>query len=781
MFFTKEEYDDVTLSELLGDHDIATEEYTPKRLGFLGILKNFFLFILVSAVAGGLLSIPPLMGVSGGMMAAVPVADYWKNLPAELPKVVIGEHNFIYDKNGEPIAEVWTEDRVPAKSLKDISPFAIQGLIDTEDQRFYDNKGFDPRGTLRAALSGKGGGSGITQQLVKNLQFYNLLGRSKQSDAVQQTYTRKIKELKMSLEYEKTHTKEEILLNYFNTVAFGGPNTSGIETASQYIFGKAAKDLTLAEAAALVGSAQNPSLHNLTKSGANPTWKDRQAIVLERMLAEGHITEKQAKDAKAEKLKIILKTSKGGNCYSSKYPFYCDYVMEYLLNSPRLGATEEERQAVLTKGGLHIKTHLDPQAMDMVTKYLKDGYGTTNRIIAPTAIVEPGTGGVVAFGANRDYGDGEGKTTINLANRPSGEGSSYKLFTLAAALNAGLTESDLDFPSAGCPLDPGPGYDAPAGGFKNSNSCNLQGGPMNYKQATAFSSNTWYVTLEMRIGVDKVKEFSKSVGLSAPDSITKRSLAYTLGTVGNTPIADAAAYATFINKGVYCPATPLISMTYSDGRAPAFPDGYNPAADACRAVMSPKSAGIVLKALRANVSGEVPGAFGLAANIDGWDNGGKSGTNQGTNTTWAHVTPYYAIFTNVYDMEKPARGIEGVIFQGSYHAWYENTGRDVATYFMRNMLEGKAKKSLAFDDPDTAFKPTPVNESDFFTVPSVVGMTPEAALNAMRHLGIQANVSKTYKPLPAGFPPGLIVAQSIPAGEKLSKSTQKTVELYIGK
>lgn len=775
----KDKYEEVTLSELLGDYDIATEE-GPRLVGFFKMVNAFVGLIVCSVLAGVLVSVYPLMAVSAGMVAAEPVADYWKNIPSELPEVVIGEHNFIYDKNGAEIAEVWTEDRVPVASLKDINPLAVQGLIDTEDQRFYQNKGFDPKGTARAALTGRGGGSGITQQLVKNLQFYNLLGREKQGEAIEQSYARKIKELKMAMEYEKTHTKDEILLKYFNTVAFGGPNTYGIQTASQYFFGKDAKDLTLAEAAALVGSTNNPVVNNLAKPEAKNFWKDRQTVVLDRMVAEDHITQAQADKAKAEELKIVLKKSKGGNCYSSKYPFFCDYVMEYLMKNPRLGETEEERQTVLAKGGLHIKTTMDPNAMDMIADYLKEGHGNENRIIAPTAIVEPGTGAVIAFGANRSYGNGEGKTTINLADRASGEGSAYKLFTLAAALNSGMTEADLNF-SSECPLKPGPQYDSPPNGFKNSNSCELQGGKMDYKKATALSSNTWYVTLEMMIGVEEVKKFSKSVGLAAPKDITDRSLSYTLGSVGNTPIQDAAAFATFINKGVYCPPVPVTSITYSDGKAPAMPDSFNPATQACRAVMSPHNAGIVLKALRANVSGEIPNAFGLKANIAGWDNGGKSGTNQGTNTTWAHVSPYYSIFTNVYDMDKPTRGIEGVIYRGEYHAWYENTGQKVGVHFMKTMLEGKEKKNLDFDNPDNNFKTVPVNQSDFFTVPSVIGMTPEEALNAMRNLGIEAYVSKTYKPLPAGYQEGLIVAQSVAPGETLSKGTQKKIELFIGK
>jgi membrane peptidoglycan carboxypeptidase len=765
---------------LLSSDGLQTEVKDNKRPKLKKVSSSITV-LAIGCIMGMVGLIFPMIGLSGAAMVSEPFAEAWKAIPSELEDIAIAERTVFYDKTGAPFAELWDENRIELETLDEINSHSKEALINTEDKRFYEHNGFDFLGTLRAAATRHGGGSGITQQLIKNLLFYNLLGKegSKES-ATEQTLDRKLQELKLAMEYEKKYTKDEILLKYFNTVSFGSPTVYGIETASRYFFNKPAKDLTLAESTALVGTAQNPVKYNMKNPEAKPFWTKRQKQVLDRMVAEKTITQAEAEKAKNTELVFSIQESSTGNCHSSKYPMYCEYTLEYLSKSPRLGETQEERDTIIARGGLQVTTHLDPVALETAERILKEGYGTTNRIVAPTAIVEPGTGGVLAIAQNRDWGVGEGRTELIAPNIPSGEGSTYKIFTLAAALNEGKTEEDLTFGSE-CPLQPGPDYDSPPGGFKNSNSCGLQGGVLDYKQATAFSSNTWYITLEMDIGVEAVKEFSRSVGLSAPDYMGPRSLAYTLGVVGNSPINLAAATATFANKGVYCPATPVVKISYSDGSVPAIPDTYNPELDSCRAVMSPHNAGVVLKAMRANVSGEVPGAFGLAGNIAGHDSGGKSGTNQEQNVAWIHITGRYSVFTNTYDMDRPANGVNGVWFRGYSRRWSDNTARQSASDILRELLAGKPNAPLAFDETDTTFDKTPLNESDFFTVPSVAGLPPEQAVSILQSVGIITNVSKEFKPLPAGYSQGVVVQQSIAAGEKLAKGTKKEIILFLGK
>lgn len=754
-----------------------------ERRGFKHVMKALAGLVACSVLAGALLSVPPLMVMSGATQVAEPLAEAWKALPAQLDEesIVIGERSVILDKNGDEFAEFWSEDRIQLDSLDDISDYAKSALVNTEDKRFYDHGGVDLSGTARAALRG-GGGSGITQQLVKNLQFYNLAGTAEsKEDSVEHSYARKLRELKLAVGYEENHTKDEILLQYFNTVAVGGPNTYSIESAANYFFGKSAKDLDLAESSALVGTVQNPAGYNMGSSDeeVKKRWKGRQKVVLGRMVAEGTITQDEADEAYEQELKIKKKTSGSGNCSSSEYQYYCDLVLKELRSSPKLAETREERDAIIAKGGLTIKTHLDPKANKAMNDYLSGAFGDQNRVVGATALVQPGTGGIIATGANRQYGEGEGKTTLNLANQPAGTGSTYKMVTLAAAFESGMSESDLKFKSQ-CPFRPGSNYDSPPGGFGNSNGCGFQAGTLDYQKATAWSSNTWFLTLATKTGMDNVISMSKDLGLSVPDSINERSLSLVIGSTENSPIDMAAAYATFANGGIYCPPKAIESYEYSDGTSPAVPDSYKPESDSCRRVMSPHTASAVLKAMRANTyPGYVDGAFGTKAKIDGYDAVGKSGTNQNLNYTWAQVSKDYSMFIDVYDMDSPASGLRSFYFKG------RTVSSNIATVAGADVLKsvvnatGAKGGRLDYNNGDKTLDPVEIEKREYFTVPSMLGLTPEEARAYGDSLDIPVRISKTKKPAPEDYSSGVIVEQSLKGGMELPKGTEKELILYV--
>lgn len=758
---------------------IATVEEVERKRGVRripGVLGALAGFLSLSVVCGLLVSIFPLVAVSGTAMVAEPFVQVWKQLPSKLGDVQIAERNTLYDANGDVFAEVWSEDRVALGSLDDISPYARQGLIDTEDKRFYQHRGFDPRGTLRSALSGSGGGSGITQQLIKNLQFYDMAGKDKKTSAVENTYARKIRELKLAIGYEEDHSKDEILLQYFNTVAFGGPNIYSIEAAAQYFFGKHARDLNLAESAVLVGSVQNPASYNLDKDDQQSRWKERQRTVLGRMVSEGHITQVEADAAYAEPLTLVRKKSSFGNCVSSAYPFYCNYVLTYLSKSPRLGETQEERDAILAKGGLHIKTHMDPKQMGAIDSRLEADFGNGNRVVAPVAVVTPGNGGVSGMGVNRNYGTGDGETTLNVPANPAATGSTYKMIVLAAALESGMGENDMKFASD-CPLKPR-GYDSPPGGFTNSGGCGYQAGELTYKQATAWSSNTWFITLAMKVGMNQVLDMSTALHLNIPKGVGERSLSFVIGAAENSPINMAAAYATFANGGIFCPATPVVAYTYADGTSPTVPDTYDPAQDSCRRVMSPHTASVVLQAMRANTyPGEVEKPFGTKAQIQGYDAVGKSGTNQSYNFIWGQVSRTHSLFMDIYDMDKVTRGVVGLRYKGV--ATHTNPASKAASDVLRDIVAGEPSQPLDYDSQDTSHQPVPVEKRDYFTIPSAIGMAPDTAVATMGALGITVHVDKVTKPAPEGYPSGVIIEQSLAPGLQLPVGTKKEIILTV--
>lgn len=736
----------------------------------------FFAFILLSVLSGVIFAIPGIIALSITAVVSEDTVNTWQSLPSELETISIAERNTFYDINGQPFAEIWTQNRILLDSLDDVSPYAIRALIDTEDQRFYDHSGIDTIGTARSLVYGTGGGSGITQQLVKNLQFYNYDSEDPES-ATEYSIARKIQELKYSLQFEENHTKNEILLEYFNTVSFGNPNVYSIEAASQYFFSKSAKDLTLSEASALIGTAQNPSLYNLDNED-DSQWKDRQYQVLQRMVAQGDITQHQADVAYTQVL-IFNKAEQNGNCYSSKYPFYCDYVLDYLKNSEKLGSTQSERDAILARGGLNVYTYLDPKVMDIADQTLEANFTNTHRVVAPVSVVQPGTGGVLAISVNREYGKGDGETEINVPLNPTGTGSTYKMFTLATALNQGFTEEDLAF-SSRCPLYD-PDYDMPASGsIKNSSSCALQGGYMDYKKATALSSNTWFSELTIKVGVENIKEFSRSVGLSAPDEIGGRSLSYTLGTTSNSPVNMAAAFATFANDGIYCPPTPVMSYSYSDGTEPEVPESYDGSSDSCRKVMSAHDAGIVLQAMRANISGEIPNAFGIGKDVPGYDTVAKSGTNQLYNLAWSQISGQYSLYINVYDMDKLVNEIDYISYKGQITRWFNNAAADSGWTIMKKILEGEENIPLNYESSDDTLTPIKSTSVDKFEVPSVIGMPPSVAISVLKNSGITAHVSVDERD-DSTFPSGVIIEQSIDPGTNLNVGTTKEVILYVNK
>lgn len=726
-----------------------------------------------------------------GFNGLAPLARYWVAADEKAPDSQTMQHTVMYDKNGDQFAEVWTEDRKEVDNLNKISPVMRDAMVSAEDKGFWEHGAIDVPSTLRSLVKRTGGGSGITQQLIKNRQYYDVNATDEtRMEASAPTIARKLTELKMAMGYEKTHSKEEILLEYLNTVAIGAPNVYGVETASESLLGKKASDLTIAEAAALAGSVNNPSIYNLRQLEDKNVYdrvKQRQEYVLQRMLDDGKITRKQYDEAKAQKLSINIQP-RAGDCGSSKYPFYCQYVMNYLQDYGALGSTPEDRARTINRGGLEIKTSLDPIMLQQLEDQIKGDWGVTNPKIQASAVVEPGTGHVLAIGANRDWGGdaSKGQTQIVLADSPTQTGSTYKMMTLASALNEGYTEAQLNSISSSCPWAK-PGFDVPTGGIGNSVSCAMQGGLKTYRQATAYSSNTWFVELESRIGVEKVKEFSKSVGLHVPDEINPRSASFTLGVTDNSPIDMAAAYATFNAKGVYCPATPVTSITRMDGKPLDMPDDWDGSKTACRSVMSPHSASIVLKAQDANINGaDIPARFGAKAAIPGHHTVGKSGTTDSfANLAWTQTTPWYTVFSNAYD---PLGNFSSPM---TYFVWrgYGNgplaeptmmTTRD----FIVTNLAGKPDKRLDLNNTDYHWQKVDVTPADMITIPDVRGMSPNEALEAMKSIGLKAKVLKktwatTDEKNNSSWPAGTIVKQSIEPGSRLVKDSKKIVELTI--
>ncbi|MBU6265346.1 MAG: penicillin-binding protein, partial [Actinomycetales bacterium] len=285
-----------------------------------GIIGGLLAFVGMSAVAAVLISaaVTPAIAVTG--VTANSALGVFDELPAYLKINDLAEKSSMYAKRADGsevlLASFYAQNRITVP-LKEISPYAVDAAIATEDPRFYEHGGVDLIGTARAIISNATGGSvqggsSISQQYVKNILVMRAeeiadpdARKAAYYAATQTSIERKLKEMKLAISIESKYTKDEILNGYLNIASFGG-RVYGIETAAEYYFGVKAKDLTLAQAASLIATVNNPNNLRIDIAENVPYNEKRRNYVLGRMLAEGKITDKQYKEAVAEPVTPVI-------------------------------------------------------------------------------------------------------------------------------------------------------------------------------------------------------------------------------------------------------------------------------------------------------------------------------------------------------------------------------------------------------------------------------------------------------------------------------------------
>lgn len=228
-----------------------------------------------------------------GWMGAMPQLEDIENPTASLASQVFAD-------DGTPIGKYYIEDRV-ITDYKDISPFAVQALVATEDKRFYDHSGIDPLSVGRAIffLGSEGGGSTLTMQTAKNLFTENWSTKNILLRSIQ-----KLKEAIIAIKLERNFTKEEIITLYLNTVAFGD-NVFGIRNASKTFFQKEPDRINIEEAAVLIGMVNGPGIYN---PRTNPKRAmDRRNLVLNRMVTKNFLTAPEAAILKKQPIQLNYK------------------------------------------------------------------------------------------------------------------------------------------------------------------------------------------------------------------------------------------------------------------------------------------------------------------------------------------------------------------------------------------------------------------------------------------------------------------------------------------
>ena len=323
------------------------------RLSAPRVLGHLVVMLAVAAVMGLVaagLAIP-FAGVLG--IGTKQVATSMTGLPAELKTEPLAQRTLMVDEAGNVIATLFDENRINVP-LSQISRKMVKSIVAIEDYRFYQHGALDLKGTLRALITNQAnagvvqGGSSITQQMVKLTLVDQAKGKKERAAATDDTYARKIKELRYAIAFEQHYSKDWILERYLN-LAYFGDGAFGIQSAARHYFGKNAKDLNWGESAMLAGMVKNPT-------GFDPTnypdrTLERRDIVLDRMAQLSVIGDAKAEQLKQKGLGLHVVSTRNG-CVFSRAPFFCDYVLNRLYHDKTLGRTVSERKELIYSGGL---------------------------------------------------------------------------------------------------------------------------------------------------------------------------------------------------------------------------------------------------------------------------------------------------------------------------------------------------------------------------------------------------------------------------------------------
>jgi penicillin-binding protein 1A len=489
--------------------------------------------------------------ISSSLMAGglVGLATSFRNLPdvRGMKGYVPTETTYIYDMKGSLLSSIHDEANRKVVPMTRISPHLKRAVIAMEDSHFYNHNGVNPISVGRAFLANFSsggvveGGSTLTMQLIKNLFL-----------TPERAVSRKAAEAVLAIRLEQVLSKDEIFELYLNQV-YWGHNTYGAETAAQSYFNKSAADLTLAEAAMMAGFIQAPEAYspfdgnyNVSEEGYKLA-RQRQAIVLGRMRTLGWISPEEEQEAKAQPITLGKVTS-----FSlSKMPYVTEAVVQELTD--RFG-----RDAVL-KGGMRVQTTIDTKLQRTAEATVKDWrqrirYGGVNADQIALVAVDPRTHFVKAMVGGVDYEENQFNRAINAYRQP---GSAFKPFVYYLALankkytpNTPISDTSVSYPD-------GDGWYTPR------NYDNTFSGSMSLRNALAYSRNIPAIRLGQEVGIDKVIELCRILGIESP---MEPVISLPLGSTGITPLEMAGAYATFASGGWQSPTTFIAQVTDSRGR-----------------------------------------------------------------------------------------------------------------------------------------------------------------------------------------------------------------------
>ncbi len=658
------------------------------------VLANVATLLLCGVLAGVVVAAAafPALGFTG--LTAKAASDSFQNLPAELKTPPLPQISYLYAADGTLITSFYDENRELAL-LRDVPQVMRDAMVAAEDVRFYEHKGVDLQGVVRAFIanqqSGKitQGASTLTQQYVKNILKYSAKTRAERDAAEADTAARKVSEMRYAVALEKKFSKEEMLEKYLN-IAFFGNGGYGVASAAKVYFSKQLKDLTLAESAMLAGMVKSPTQYNpMAGPESKEKAQDRRDYVLQRMVDQHFVSQEEADAAK--KLPIVLKpkrTPQSCTTGRAEWGYYCDWFLTWWKGQVEFGDSTREREDNLRKGGYRIYTALDPKVQAAAQRKIDTELNRHSRFATGIVLVTPGTGQVRAMAINRTYSLAKNpprgvwhKAPNSVNPLLSGSstspgyqsGSTFKLFTMVAALADGLPlNTRINSPNRYKSIYKNP---CKVGGdrYCPKNASPAMAGTHTMWSGFGESVNTFFVQLQEMVTVKSVVAMAEKLGIplrSQPDLDIKAAVqkdpnatggSFTLGTALVSPLDMANAYATIAARGKRCDATPLLKMLDRNGKP-------IPLKSHCKQVIPPDVADAAADAARCPVGDRAMAACSIKNGITGGSVGGattrpiagKTGTTDDNNAAWlVGFTPNAAAAAFVANPDHPTETVPG--------------------------------------------------------------------------------------------------------------------------
>jgi len=544
-------------------------------------------------------------------------------------------------------------------SYKDIPEDLVNAFIAIEDKRFWDHNGVDWITTIKSAanfflpLGSKGGGSTITQQVVKNVTGDD-----------DYSIQRKVQEIFKAINLEKVKDKTEILETYMNII-YLSQGATGVQEAAKIYFNKDVSDLTLLECCAIAGITQSPTYWDPIQNPDNNI--NRRNAILNLMFEQGMITQAEYDENYNAELELHLGGSEDDDSSSSSDGYTTWYTDAVIYEATELlqkhyGVTKKVAEQLLYTGGYSIITAQDPEVQAIMDKYYLDVSETsllpTNGIIIPESsmiIMDPYTGNIVGLVGGR--GEKNGNLLLNRATQTTrSPGSSVKpLAAYALAMDMGLIDyasviDDTPYTFGTVTLnEDGLSYTCsmPSGWPRNSGG--TYQGLTDMVTAVSKSKNTVAVKLVDKIGIDNVFSFLKNklhldslidrVETQNGVHTDKTLSALALGgmTYGLTLKEIVAAYTVFPTGGVYNSGRTVIRILDKDGNTLIENDPIS------EVVLKEETAQMMTKLLRSVVAKYGGTAYyGITKVTKLAETAGKTGTTDENNDKWfVGYTPYY--------------------------------------------------------------------------------------------------------------------------------------------